>query len=81
MPAGDCLALRNMSEPEEPKAEENTGSGAHRSREDVLREIRLALALDGLMLPERRRQARGFDPYDSGLPGRDRDIWKGGRRG
>ncbi|HEX4052107.1 MAG TPA: hypothetical protein VHY19_14645 [Steroidobacteraceae bacterium] len=55
--------------------------GTRRSREDILRDIKLALAIDGLGLDERRRTARGFDPYDS-APGRNgSDPWKGRRRG
>lgn len=76
-----------MGEPEEPTSPEPGDSveqPAGRSREQLLRDIRLALALDGLGLDERRRRARGFNPYDSGLGGdsRDsRDPWKGRRRG
>lgn len=70
-----------MPEPDEPKTGERVEPGARRSREDVLREIKLALAIDGLGLDERRGRGRGFDPYDSGLGGKSRDVWKGRRRG
>jgi len=76
-----------MSEPEEPTSPEPGESvepPAGRSREQLLRDIRLALAIDGLGLDERRRRARGFDPYDSGMGGRSReshDPWKSRRRG
>ena len=81
MPIGDCLALQDMSEPDEPKPGEAIQPGAQRSREDILRDIKLALAIDGLGLPERRRQSRGFDPYDNALGGSSRDVWNGRRRG
>jgi hypothetical protein len=67
-----------MRKPDEPKP---VDPGASRNREDVLRDIKLALAIDGLGLDERRSQTRGFDPYDSGLGGKSRDLWKGRRRG
>jgi hypothetical protein len=81
MPAGDCLAVQKMREPEEQKARENVGSDARRNREDVLRDIKLALAIDGLGLDERRHKARGVDPYDSVQGGNLRDPWSGRRRG
>lgn len=81
MPAGECLALQKMREPEEKKPGETVESGARRSREDVLRDIKLALAIDGLGLDERRRQSRGFDPYDSTQGTKARDPWNGRRRG
>jgi len=68
-----------MREPQEKQAGENVESGARRSREDVLRDIKLALAIDGLGLDERRRQVRGFDPYDS-AQGANRDPWNSRRR-
>ncbi|HEY7929060.1 MAG TPA: hypothetical protein VID71_03555 [Steroidobacteraceae bacterium] len=70
-----------MSEPDEPKPGDASQPRTHRDREDVLRDIKLALAMDGLGLQERRRQARGFDPYDSALGGNSRDVWRGRRRG
>jgi hypothetical protein len=81
VPSGDCLAVQKMGEPEEPKPGEYLESGARRSREDVLRDIKLALAIDALGLDGRRRQARGFNPYDSGPGEQERDLWKGRRRG
>ena len=69
-----------MSEPEEPKSGVMEPR-ARRSREDLLRDIKLALAIDGLGLEERRRQVRGIDPYDNSLGGHSRDVWKGRRRG
>jgi hypothetical protein len=57
------------------------GSEPRRSREELLRDIRLALAIDGLGLDERRRKSRGFDPYDSGMGGGRTDPWQGRRRG
>jgi len=70
-----------MGEPEKPKSGEAVGPRASRSREELLRDIKLALAIDGLGLDERRRQVRGFDPYDNGLGANARDVWKGRRRG
>ena len=70
-----------MRDPKEPKPGEKVEPSAHRSREDVLRDIKLALAIDGLGLDERRSQSRGFNPYDSGPGGKSRDVWTGRRRG
>jgi hypothetical protein len=70
-----------MREPEKQKAGENVQPGARRDREDVLRDIKLALAIDGLGLDERRLQARGFDPYDNAQGANTRDPWRGRRRG
>jgi hypothetical protein len=53
-----------------------------RSREDVMREIKLALTIgDGLVLDENAGRARGFDPYDSHVGVKSRDPWKGQKRG
>ncbi|HEX4023675.1 MAG TPA: hypothetical protein VHX52_03080 [Steroidobacteraceae bacterium] len=53
-----------------------------RSREDILREIKLALTIgDGLLLDEEAEHARGFDPYDSHMGVKPRDPWKVQRRG
>jgi hypothetical protein len=42
-----------------------------RSREDILREFKLALAIgDGSLLELDQDRARGVNPYDSGLGGR-----------
>ena len=53
-----------------------------RSREEILREIKLALALGaGLTLDKRAEPARGFDPYDKGPARAPGDVWKPRRRG
>jgi len=69
-----------MDEPEEPKSGDGLEQGARRSREEILREIKLALAIDGLGLDERRRQTRGFNPYDSHQSDRSPTVWTGRRR-
>ena len=65
--------------------ERKSGDGEpapRRSREEVLRDIKMALAIDGgLTLEERRRKSRGFDPYDSGLGAGRSDPWNRRRRG
>jgi hypothetical protein len=70
-----------MSEPDSKKTSADAETTERRSREQVLREIRLALAIDGLGLDERRRLVRGVDPYDSGHGGKRQDIWSARRRG
>lgn len=53
-----------------------------RSREEIMREIKLALTIgDGLVLDEDAEHARGFDPYDSHTATKSHDPWKGRRRG
>jgi hypothetical protein len=53
-----------------------------RSREEIMREIKLALTIgDGLLLDEDGEHARGFDPYDSHKSTPQRDPWKVRRRG
>ena len=52
-----------------------------RSREDILREIKLALTIgDGQVLEAHAERARGFDPYDHRGAGRADDVWKKRRR-
>jgi len=70
-----------MSEPDSKETSAQADAAERRSREQVLREIRLALAIDGLGLDERRRQVRGVDPYNSGHSGKRQDIWSARRRG
>jgi len=66
--------------PPDNQPENRVETPERRSREQVLRDIKLALALDGLGLDERRRPVRGFDPYDTGPGVRARDPWQGRRR-
>jgi hypothetical protein len=68
-----------MSEPKSEQAPDDAPDG--RSREQMLREIRLALAIDGLTLSERRRLSRGVDPYDSSPQSPSTDPWRRQRRG
>ena len=68
-----CLAGQDQPE-------EGVRQPERRSREEVLREIKLALTVgDGLLLEDER--SRGFDPYDSHRGGRRREVWQARRRG
>lgn len=67
---------------EHDPAAEGMGPPARRSREDALREIKLALAIgDGLLLDHKGELTRGFDPYNSPLGREPREIWRIRRRG
>jgi hypothetical protein len=70
-----------MSEPNSQKTSADADPAERRSREQVLRDIRLALVIDGMGLDERRRLVRGVDPYNSGHSGQRQDVWSARRRG
>jgi hypothetical protein len=56
---------------EAEKADEVVAEEPRRSREQILREFKLALAIgDGSLLESDQDRARGVDPYDSPLGGR-----------
>jgi len=81
---GKCLRgidpAEDMSEPSSSGAEhsgrdEVAQEQPRRTREQILREFKLALAIgDGSLLEVDQDRARGFDPYDNSLGGR-----RGGR--
>ncbi len=60
---------------------EDIAPPTRRTREEILREIKLALATGAdPLLDERRERSRGNDPYDS-LPGDpSRHVWRPRRR-
>jgi hypothetical protein len=49
-----------------------------RSREEVLRDVRLAIAQSSNY--GRQARQRGFNPYDSELGRPQRDVWAGKKR-
>ena len=70
------------AEVEQKKPEGGGEQRPRRSREEILREIKLALTIgDGLPLEVERERARGFDPYDCPVGQRAGDVWKPRRRG
>ncbi len=60
-----------MSGAEAERPEEVVQEEPRRSREQILREFKLALAIgDGSLLEADQDRARGVDPYDNRLGGR-----------
>jgi len=52
-----------------------------RTREQIVRDIELALTGSGELVMEESERARGFDPYDASAETARTDVWRRPRRG